>query len=231
MNSRWVEFFTKYMDRYPTIVAYASEHWHFNMPLYQRIRAILPPPARLLDVGCGPGFSAIYLAAWGYSVTAIDQDPKVVEIAKRTVDQFGLDVQVELGDAADLTRYSGYDLSYSIGVLEHFERGETIRLLQEQASSAKYVVLVVPSGFTRYAAAITDERIYSINEIKKLFTDAGMTVVKTFGYGDVTATKGHRLVKRFLPPDLYLILQKRFSYAMQLGCIGLSRSNVIAKEG
>ncbi|MGH2756171.1 MAG: class I SAM-dependent methyltransferase, partial [Actinomycetota bacterium] len=41
----------------------------------------LPPGARILDVGCGPGRHALELAAAGYAVTGIDVSRRFLDIA------------------------------------------------------------------------------------------------------------------------------------------------------
>lgn len=41
--------------------------------------AKLVPPGRVLDVACGSGRHASFLARLGYSVTAVDREPQVIE--------------------------------------------------------------------------------------------------------------------------------------------------------
>jgi SAM-dependent methyltransferase len=41
-------------------------------------RALLPPSGRALDVACGRGRNAIWLAQQGFATTAIDRDPQLV---------------------------------------------------------------------------------------------------------------------------------------------------------
>jgi len=43
----------------------------------------LPPYARILDAGCGPGRNAAAFLSHGYRVTAIDASPAMVQLAKR----------------------------------------------------------------------------------------------------------------------------------------------------
>jgi|Deesub1362A_J573_1020465.scaffolds.fasta_scaffold00759_21 cyclopropane fatty-acyl-phospholipid synthase-like methyltransferase len=42
----------------------------------------LAPPLRVLDVGCGPGFSSLYLMSLGFDVTGVDINPHMLDIAR-----------------------------------------------------------------------------------------------------------------------------------------------------
>lgn len=50
-----------------------------------------PPPAKVLDVGCGLGLSASLLSGKGYAVTAIAPSPEMIEYARRTYEGSGVD--------------------------------------------------------------------------------------------------------------------------------------------
>lgn len=57
------------------------------------------PPVDVLDLGCGTGSLSLLLAQRGHRVTGVDLSPNMVELARRKV--AGFDVQVLVGDAAD----------------------------------------------------------------------------------------------------------------------------------
>ena len=78
-----------------------------------------PRPSHLLDLGCGPGTDAESLAALGYTITAIDASPRMVDEARRrlresgvadrvSVHQLGLDALDALPPASTDTAYSNF---------------------------------------------------------------------------------------------------------------------------
>jgi SAM-dependent methyltransferase len=50
----------------------------------------VPRPSHLLDLGCGPGTDAESLAALGYTITAVDVSPRMVDETRRRVHESGL---------------------------------------------------------------------------------------------------------------------------------------------
>jgi SAM-dependent methyltransferase len=60
------------------------------------IRRHLPRGSQLLDLGCGPGTDAETLAGEGYTVTAIDGSPRMVDEARYRIRRAGLDDRVAI---------------------------------------------------------------------------------------------------------------------------------------
>lgn len=79
-------------------------------------------PGRALDLGCGAGRNALYLAANGFEVDAVDLSPVAVAWAEDRAHEAGADIRFLCGDAFALsaTELSGpYDLVVDSGCFHH----------------------------------------------------------------------------------------------------------------
>ena len=59
--------------------------------MWRTLTSTFPRGARLLDLGCGTGIDAAYLAARGYSVLATDWSPAMVERTRARITENGLE--------------------------------------------------------------------------------------------------------------------------------------------
>lgn len=62
---------------------------------------------RVLDVGCGSGENALYLAGRGLAVVGIDSSPRAIAKATRKSSERGLDTTFVVGDALSLEEVEG----------------------------------------------------------------------------------------------------------------------------
>ncbi|MGN6868166.1 MAG: class I SAM-dependent methyltransferase [Solirubrobacteraceae bacterium] len=76
------------------------------------------PPGRALDIGCGTGTQAVYMARGGWEVTAIDAVPRPLSRARARADAAGVNVDWILADVARLHR-----LGLTPGFTLFFDRG------------------------------------------------------------------------------------------------------------
>lgn len=81
----------------------------------------IPPDARVLDLGCGTGQMALYLAHAGRTVIGADLTRASLELGAEAARRFGLDgVQfVETDLQRPALRKNSFDVVYSSGVLHH----------------------------------------------------------------------------------------------------------------
>ncbi len=92
--------------------------------------------ARVLDLGCGPGFYAIRLANLGHHVTGIDISPASLDYARDAADTAGVSCQFVQGDIRNLSSDIGYDLVMQIyGVFNVFRREDAARLIRRCAEA------------------------------------------------------------------------------------------------
>jgi len=116
------------------------------------LRRLPPPPARVLDVGGGPGVYAEWLAGLGYAVHVVDPVPLHVEQAASLPG-----VTAALGDARALTEdEASYDVVLALGPLYHLiDRVDRVRAWRE------FGRVVVPGGLV---AAAVISRFAGLND-------------------------------------------------------------------
>lgn len=108
---------------------YAEDHKYdtWSLAMVERFVQLLPKRARVLDVGCGPGWEARRFARAGFRVTGIDISPKLIALAKRRVPRGRFIV----GDMRSLPFAAGvFDGICAKASLLHLQRREVSRVLE-----------------------------------------------------------------------------------------------------
>ena len=76
-------------------------------------------PCRAIDLGCGTGDNAIYLARKGFDVTGLDYAEAAIEKARARAKDSGVQVSFIVDDLTDLRHVSGaFDFLLDYGVLD-----------------------------------------------------------------------------------------------------------------
>lgn len=120
-------------------------------------RHLPPPPARVIDVGGGPGAYAAWLAARGYAVELVDPVPRHVEEAAELLAREGHGrAQASLGDARRLEHADAtFAAALLLGPLYHLtERGERVRALAEARRVVRAGGVVAAAAVSRYASTL-----------------------------------------------------------------------------
>jgi cyclopropane fatty-acyl-phospholipid synthase-like methyltransferase len=72
-----------------------------------------------LDVGCGAGVHAVFLAQLGFSVVGVDFVPAALELARERALAAGVEVELVESDVLVYDSVSGFDLIVDSGCLHH----------------------------------------------------------------------------------------------------------------
>ncbi|MFH1918158.1 MAG: class I SAM-dependent methyltransferase [Nanoarchaeota archaeon] len=77
-------------------------------------------PCKVLDIGCGEGFYAIYLASKDFEVTGIDISENAIKLAKENATKEGIKIKFMQMDVVDLGMVNDeFDFVFEWAVLHH----------------------------------------------------------------------------------------------------------------
>jgi SAM-dependent methyltransferase len=107
-----------------------------KLPYLERLTATVPPPARVLDYGCGIGSDGLMLLEAGYRVEFADFDNPSVAYLRWRLERRGFTAPVH-----DLDREvpGGFDAAFAFDVIEHVDDPE--RFLGELESRSRLVAV------------------------------------------------------------------------------------------
>jgi SAM-dependent methyltransferase len=106
------------------------------------------PAGRALDIGCGTGTQAVYMAQKDWEVTAIDAVPRPLARARARADRAGVSVDWILADVARLHRLGlrpGYTLFFDRGCfhgLDESQRGAYAAAVDGLAAPAATLLMM-----------------------------------------------------------------------------------------
>jgi S-adenosylmethionine-dependent methyltransferase len=182
---------------------------------------------RALDLGCGTGTAAVRLARLGIHVTLLDSAPAMLDSAKRTVQEAGVDGGVALkhGDAAQVANLfpvGSFDIVLCHNILEYVDDPSAVLSAAAQVlrtdSTGKGIlsILVRNRAGEVFKAGIeagdlgAAERNLSaawgyeslFGGRVRLFTLDGLQVMAKGASLAVTAERGVRVISDYLPPKV-----------------------------
>jgi 2-polyprenyl-3-methyl-5-hydroxy-6-metoxy-1,4-benzoquinol methylase len=163
-------------------------------------------PKRVLEIGSGSGTLSIFLSHFNLKVTSIDNNEKVIKLAKKHNELFSGKVKFVKQNAFKMTfKNDFFDLVYHQGFLEHFFNEEIIRLLKEQLRVAPLIVFSVPNKWYGHRD-VGDERLLSKKEWEKVLSE--FNIVKSENYYTWPSFVFKRKIF-WLKPTMYLAKIKR----------------------
>lgn len=123
-------------------------------------------PCKTLDVACGEGTAAVYLAKKGFEVTGIDFVENAIEYARDRANKAGAEVEFKVMDATDLSGLNEkFDFIFEWALIHHLKSEQVAPYLKQIPK------LLNPGGLY-----LTN----SFNIESPLYGQAGERVRKTF---------------------------------------------------
>lgn len=98
--------------------------WNIESPpqaLVDLIKSEKIKPCKTIDLGCGTGHNALYLASLGFQVTGIDISPAAIKIAQEYAEKKGIPCQFLVADVTgDFHEINAsFDFAYDWQLLHH----------------------------------------------------------------------------------------------------------------
>lgn len=155
--------------------------WELGLPSYELTRAVtegfMVAPSRILDVGCGLGTQAIYMAKNGFEVFGVDIATRAIEKAKKLAQFSQVKVSFKHADVLALPYGAdSFDIIYDRGCFHHLKsreqeiyKHEISRVLTDGGTFLLVVFAQALSGneleqFFTPAFELVDEEIFSYTE-------------------------------------------------------------------
>lgn len=112
-------------DRWNDAYLEGSLPWDTGTPdadLVEAVRSGALPPGRILEVGCGTGTNAVWLAGEGFSVAAVDCAPQAIVLARERAEKAGVKVDFAVNDILSEAPPGGpFDAAFDRGCFHVFD--------------------------------------------------------------------------------------------------------------
>jgi len=103
----------------------------------RQLAALLPPGARVLDLGCGEGRDSVFFAERGAAVTGVDVAADGLDKARRLARRRGVRVRWIEGGMTEVPPDGRFDLIFSCGTLHYVARAERGALFRRLAAMTR----------------------------------------------------------------------------------------------
>ena len=131
-------------------------------------------PGKALDLGCGQGRNALFLAQQGFEVTAVDQNELALEILQSIVEQEDLEMTVGLYDINSAALTQTYDLIVSTVVLMFLQADripDIIQNMQDQTNPGGYNLIVCAMDTEDYPCQVPFSFTFKEGELADYYKD------------------------------------------------------------
>ena len=172
---------------------------------------VIPPHAKVLDLGCGEGRNAFFLAQNTFDVTAVDSSQEGIHKLISFAKQEGLDIQAEVSDIRLYLQHCEiFDAIFAINVLQFIDGDtifDTIAQMQDKTSAGGFNIIsafVAETAEQKEELLLRGRYLFDEGELQKLYADWDILLYKeTLGDWETHGEAEHRHFK------VRIIAQKR----------------------
>lgn len=135
------------------------------------------PPGLALDLGCGGGRDAVFLAESGWAVTAIDNQARVLDRAENLAKSRNVKVNWQLADVR--TIQSQREQLYDLVLMIRFLNRDLYPYIRDITRPGGYVLIhTFSEGAQRFGSPKQASRIVQLHELAKEFSEFEIIIDK-----------------------------------------------------
>ena len=205
-DAKWYELYKIDIEEFHTPDDYIEYKLKYKKKFIEKVIQY-SQNKKVIEMGCGTGLMAGYLQKLGLDVTALDLSQKVIDYAYEIAKQSNIikPCKYEQGDILNLKyKANTFDVSYSNGVLEHFNDDEVVTILKQQMKISKYVIFGVPSTyFNMNEKMLGNERSLTLREWSKLVEKAGGYIIEQTSFHYYKLYRRIFEVKKWFKPKAF----------------------------
>lgn len=170
---------------------------------------------KVLEAGCGTGVIPIYLSLHNFSSYAVDYNQEMLNLVSTIALSVGSTIpnliKEDIFQLHKRFEKNEIDVTYSIGVYEHYDDKNIKKLLKSQLKISKYVFIGVPTKyFNDNEKLYGNERFLEIKYWRQLLFSANCEIVEEFScYNDNLLRRIKKYKKWFKPAPIYVFVVKK----------------------
>lgn len=157
--------------------------------------SLLPhPPAKIIDLGCGSGWTSSFYAKAGYDVTGIDISPDAIRAAKKHFSDI-TNLKFETKDYDEISHHDEFDAAIFFDSLHHAESEVAALLAAYRALKPGGLLIACEPGVGHSKSPSSIEAVakYGVNEkdmppklLRSFIAEVGFSSIKTYAYPAIT---------------------------------------------
>lgn len=204
----WYQVYLKDIEKKGTLDNYVTDKIKNKKVLTNLIKKY-SKDNKLLEAGSGTGVLSTYMASLGYDVVGIDIDEDILNLSKKIAKEYGTKnkpnfIKKSIFELDYNEKY--FDVSFSNGVLEHFDDNQIVDTLKQQMKVSNYVIFGIPTKyFNQEEAMYGDERYMDYRFWRNLISEAGGIVLEEKSMHYMTFWKRKLNLKKYFRPYPYRI--------------------------